>query len=90
LFCNNEAMKFCLTSLLTTACCMTRAQHFSTLESNLLAAVRAAHFESVIDFGVGNESRPVRAHLRQPGLRIAHPPNVNVAAIQLDASGSQT
>ncbi len=81
-------MKFCLAILfMTAACCTSRAQPFSPLESNLLAAVRAAHFENVIDFGAGNESRPVRAHLGQPGRKIAHPPNVNVAVIQLDASG---
>lgn len=57
------------------------------LETALLTAVRDAHFDQVIDFGAGNEERPVKAHLGQPARRIAHPPNVNVAVIQLDAAG---
>lgn len=62
----------------------------SPLESALLAAVRAAHFEDVIDFGAGNESRPVKAHLGEPAKKIAQPPNVNVAIIQFDADGKPT
>jgi len=58
------------------------------LESEVLAAVRAAHFESVVDFGAGNESRPVKAHLNLPAQKVAHPPNVDVAVIQLDAAGN--
>jgi len=57
------------------------------LETALLSAVRAAHFENIIDFGAGNESRPVRAQLGQAARPIAYPPNVNVAVIQLDAAG---
>lgn len=57
------------------------------LETALLQAVRAEHFESVVDFGAGNEDRPVKAHLNFPAQTIAHPPNVNVAVIQLDAQG---
>ena len=57
------------------------------LETALLSAVRAGHFEQVIDFGAGNESRPVKAHLGVVAPQIAHPPNVNVAVIQLDAGG---
>ena len=57
------------------------------LETNVLAAVRAAHFEGVVDFGAGNEDRPVKAHLNVPAQKIAHPPNVNVAVIQLDGDG---
>jgi len=60
----------------------------SPLETELLAALRAAHFEDVVDFGAGNEERPVKAHLGQPVKRIAHPPNVNVAVLQLDARGN--
>jgi hypothetical protein len=49
------------------------------LESELLAAVRSAHFEDVVDFGAGNEARPVKAHLNLPARRAAHTPNVDVA-----------
>ena len=64
------------------------AAHAETpLESAVLAAVRSAHFEQVVDFGAGNEARPVKAHLNLPAQKIAHPPNVNVAVIQFDAEG---
>ena len=53
-----------------------------TLEAALLTAVRDAQFGQVLDFGAGNESRPVR-----PAAPIAHPPNVDVAVLQLDAEG---
>ena len=66
------------------------AQAETPLESALLAAVRDAHFEDVIDFGAGNEARPVKAHLNIPAKKIAHPPNVNVAVIQFDAGGKMT
>jgi hypothetical protein len=59
----------------------------SRLESALLAAVQQAHFGEVIDFGAGNEERPVRAHLNLPAQRIAHPPNVDIAVIQFDQHG---
>lgn len=57
------------------------------LETALLAAMRDEHFERVIDFGAGNENRPVKAHLGLPAQQVAHAPNVNVAVIQLDAEG---
>src|SRR5262245_39210505 len=57
------------------------------LETALLKAVRDAHFERVIDFGAGNENHPVKAALHQPAQTVAHPPNVDVAVIQLDADG---
>lgn len=60
------------------------------LERALLNAVRAVEFQKVIDFGAGNESRPVRAHLNEPAKTIAQPPNVNVAVIQFDAAGKMT
>ncbi len=60
----------------------------SPLETALLAAVRDAHFENVVDFGAGNETRPVQAYLGQPAKPIAHPPNVNVAVLQLDEKGN--
>jgi hypothetical protein len=58
------------------------------LETAVLAAVRAAHFERVIDFGMGNENEPVKAHLNLPAATIAQPPNVNVAVLQFDAAGN--
>ena len=62
--------------------------HASTpLETALLDSVRAGHFERVIDFGAGNEDRPVRAHFGLAAQTVAHTPNVNVAVIQLDADG---
>jgi beta-lactamase class A len=57
------------------------------LETALLTAVRAEHFERIIDYGADNESRPVKADLGLPAPPIAEPPNVNVAVIQLDAEG---
>jgi beta-lactamase family protein len=57
------------------------------LEKALVQAVRDEHFERVIDFGAGNDSHPVNAHLHLPAQTIAHPPNVNVAVIQFDAQG---
>ena len=53
-----------------------------TLESALLTAVRTAQFGKVLDFGAGNENHPVRS-----AAPMAHPPNVDVAVIQLDADG---
>ena len=52
----------------------------------MLAAVRDAHFEHVVDFGAGNESHP----LHVPAPTIAHPPNINVAVLQFDAAGKLT
>ncbi len=63
------------------------AQAASPLETEVLAAVRNAHFERVIDFGAGNETRPVKALLNLPAMTIAHPPNVAVAVIQFDPQG---
>lgn len=57
------------------------------LETAVLDAVRNAHFEKVIDFGAGNEDRPVRAATHSPAQIIAHTPNVDVAVIQLDTAG---
>ena len=79
--------KFTLT-FVTLFCAVTAWVHAETpLESALLDAVRAEHFERVVDFGAGNESRPVKAQLGLPAKQIAHPPNINVAVIQLDADG---
>jgi hypothetical protein len=56
----------------------------SPLETAVLEAVRSAKFDAVFDFGPANEDRSV-----PPGsaTRIACTPNVDVAVIQLDASG---
>jgi Beta-lactamase enzyme family len=77
--------KFTLTAaaLLCAVSWSVRAE--TPLEAALLNAVRAGHFERVIDFGAGNESRPAKAQLGLPAPPVAHPPNVNVAVIQLDA-----
>jgi hypothetical protein len=80
--------KFMTTLSLAAGLCAAHAE--SPLESALLAAVRDAQFENVIDFGAGNEARPVKAHLNLPAKKIAHPPNVNVAVIQFDAEGKMT
>ena len=60
------------------------------LETAVLQAVRDAHFERVIDFGAGNDQRPVKAHLKLPAQTIAHPPNVNLAVIQFGEDGRMT
>ena len=57
----------------------------TALENALLTAVRSAQFGRVMDFGAGNEHRPVR-----PAVVIAHPPNVDVAVIQFDRQGRMT
>lgn len=51
------------------------------LAAPLLNAVRAEHFEQVMDFGPGSEDSPGVAH------PIAHPPNLDFAVLQLDAEG---
>lgn len=76
---------FTVAALVCGAAVCARAE--TPLETALLAAVRDAHFEQVVDFGAGNDSRPVKAHLGLPAAQVAHPPNVNVAVIQLDAKG---
>ncbi|MEY4917940.1 MAG: hypothetical protein RL616_1853, partial [Verrucomicrobiota bacterium] len=73
--------------LSATLLCAVIGRAETPLENALLTAVRAEHFERVIDFGAGNENRPVKAHLGLPAKPIAQPPNVNVAVLQLDAQG---
>jgi beta-lactamase class A len=74
--------------LLSTALlCAIVARSETPLETALLTAVRDAHFENVVDFGAGNEERPVSALRRTPAKKFAQPPNVNVAVLQLDAQG---
>lgn len=77
--------QFALIAALLAAVFSARAD--TPLEAAVLTAVRQANFERVIDFGAGNENRPVRASLNLPAAQTAHPPNVNVAVIQLDAAG---
>src|ERR1035437_8836305 len=79
--------KFALVFSMLICASIPSARAETPLETALLKAVRDVHFERVIDFGAGNESRPVKAHLNFPAQTIAHPPNVNVAVIQLDADG---
>jgi hypothetical protein len=80
-----ENASFVLAVLLGMA---TMVAHANTpLETALLQAVRGEHFERVIDFGAGNETRPEKAHLGLAVRPIAHTPNINVAVIQLDAEG---
>ena len=79
--------KFALVFSMLICASIPNARAETPLETALLKAVRDVHFERVIDFGAGNESRPVKAHLNFPAQTIAHPPNVNVAVIQLDADG---
>ena len=56
----------------------------SPLEKAVLAAVREARFDRVIDFGPANEDKDIP---KGSAKRIAHTPNVDVAVIQLDAEG---
>ena len=79
--------KFALSCFMLCCASISNVHAETPLETALLKAVRDAHFEGVIDFGAGNENYPVKAHLNLPARTIAHPPNVNVAVIQLDAEG---
>jgi hypothetical protein len=79
--------KFTLTFYMLICASILDARCETPLETALLQAVRDAHFEQVVDFGAGNENRPVKSHLNIPAKTIAHAPNVNVAVIQLDAAG---
>jgi len=57
------------------------------LEAALLEAVRAQHFEQVVDFGPVEGACPGSSWCAQPAATIAHPPNLDVAVIALDRSG---
>ena len=57
------------------------------LEAALLQAVRAQHFEQVIDFGPVEGACPGSPWCPRPPSTIAHPPNIDVAVIALDRSG---
>ena len=56
----------------------------SPLEKAVLAAVREARFDRVIDFGPANEDKDIP---KGSAKQIAHTPNADVAVIQLDAGG---
>lgn len=56
----------------------------SPLEKAVLAAVREARFDEIMDFGPASEDRDVP---EGSTTRIAHMPNVDVAVLQLDAAG---
>jgi beta-lactamase class A len=56
------------------------------LGDGLLAAVRSVRFDQVIDFGPQGMC-PGAKFCAFPARRIAHPPNVDVAVIELDANG---
>lgn len=56
----------------------------SPLKKAVRAAVRAAQFDHVLDFGPANEGKSIPKGSAQ---RVAHTPNVDVAVIQLDADG---
>ena len=77
-----------LMTALSLAAAVHAAKAGTPLENALLAAVRDAHFENVLDFGAGNEGTPVATMHGDPAKKIAHPPNVNVAVLQLDAQGN--
>jgi hypothetical protein len=57
------------------------------LESALLEAVRAQHFDQVVDFGPVEGACPGSPWCPSPATTIAHPPNIDLAVIALDRSG---
>ena len=61
-----------------------RSRH---LEAALLEAVRAQHFEDVVDFGPVEGACPGSSWCPSPAQRISHPPNIDLAVIALDRAG---
>ena len=57
------------------------------LESALLRAVRAQHFDKVVDFGPVEGACPGSSWCPSPALTIAHMPNLDLAVIALDGRG---
>jgi hypothetical protein len=57
------------------------------LQAALLEALRAQHFEQVIDFGPVEGACPGSSWCPRPAATVAHPPNIDVAVIALDRSG---
>lgn len=59
----------------------------SDLQAALLEAVRAQHFEQVVDFGPIEGACPGSAWCPRPAATIAHHPNIDLAVIALDRKG---
>jgi hypothetical protein len=59
----------------------------TSLERGLLSAVRATSFDEVIDFGPVDDACPYQSWCPAPTPTIAHPPNVDVAVIELGRDG---
>jgi hypothetical protein len=76
-----------LTLLGVVALSLSPVRSESPLQSLLLQTVQNAGFDQVIDFGPYNEACPGKSFCHQPAGRIAQPPNVDVAVLQLDANG---
>jgi hypothetical protein len=57
------------------------------LETALLEAVRAQHFDQVVDFGPVEGACPGSPWCPSPAAQIAHTPNIDLAVIALDPSG---
>jgi hypothetical protein len=57
------------------------------LESALIEAVRAQHFDRVVDFGPVEGACPGSPWCRSPAPTVAHMPNIDLAVIALDRSG---
>lgn len=59
----------------------------ATLEEILLGAVQVAHFDQTIDFGPFEDKCPGSPFCPVPAQPVKHPPNVDLAVIELDSSG---
>jgi hypothetical protein len=57
------------------------------LEAALLEAVRAQHFDEVVDFGPVEGACPGASWCPSPAPPIAHTPNIDLAVIALDRAG---
>jgi hypothetical protein len=57
------------------------------LEAALLKAIRAQHFDEVVDFGPVEGACPGSSWCRSPAPTIAHTPNIDLAVIALDGRG---
>lgn len=59
----------------------------TALEQTLLEVVREAHFEEVVDFGPEEDVCPGAAFCPAEARLMKHPPNIDVAVIELDEAG---
>jgi hypothetical protein len=59
----------------------------TSLERGLLSAVQATSFYDVVDFGPVDDACPYQSWCPTPAPGIAHPPNVDVAVIELGPDG---